>query len=125
MLSHSPTTTGRLPARLRAARALALLLGTITALGSVAVAVTESDAAYEFILGALILVLALAWLPVALRLTVSQPRIAQAAVALAALGVAHAVFDVLVAGWYSSAIFGVWSLAIGVLVAPYARARQA
>jgi len=47
--------------------------------------------------------------------------VARAALALAGLGVVHAVFDVVVIGWYSSAMFGAISLAIAALVAPYAR----
>jgi hypothetical protein len=116
--AHAPL---RLPGRLRAARRLALALGTINALGAVAIGITESDQLHEWALGAVILVLALAWWPVALRLAPARPEPARAALVLAVLGIVHAVFDVVVAGWYSSAVFGVVCVAIAALVAPFAR----
>ncbi len=111
----------RLPGRLRIARALALALGTLTSLGAVVIGVTESDTVAEWALGALILGLALAWLPVALRLAPGRPAAARAALALAALGLAHAVLDVVLFGWWSSAVLGAVTLAIAALVAPFAR----
>ncbi len=111
----------RLPGRLRVARALALGLGTLTSIGAVVIGVTDSDTVAEWALGALILGLALAWLPVALRLAPGRPGPARAALALAVVGVAHAVVDVVVFGWWSSAVLGAVTLAIAALVARDAR----
>jgi hypothetical protein len=117
----APSAPVRLPARLRVARALALALGTLTTLGALVIGATESDALWEWGVGAVILALAVAWFPVALRLAPGRRGPARAAFVLAVLGVAHALLDVVLFGWWSSAVLGLASLAIAALVARDAR----
>ncbi len=111
----------RPPGRLRAARALALAIGALTTLGAVVIGVGESDSVAEWALSALILGLAAAWIPVALRLAPGRPVAARAALVLAALGTAHGIVDVVVFGWWSSAVLAAVTLTSGALVAPFAR----
>jgi len=119
----APARPRRLPTRLRVARGLALVLGTLNAAGAVFIGITQASGdPLEWALGAVILALALAWWPVALRLAPDRPGPARAAVVLAVLGIAHAVYDVL-NGWYESAVFGVVCAVIIALVRPYVRAR--